>query len=184
MSRRASNRASGGPILGGIPELPERQYDHKTHVPVLDLKGVYSVPFNSEEEGVKSFSVLIFPRDHVTHVENSPGKYVSDGPWSQERCLSIVYFIEGTRRTPELLLGFIDHGIAQRDSVGFSVESLPLPLLKGGSKFECNSNLRSPTSIIHTRHFFSGCVPTTTSFPGPPFIRSFEPLNRKRKRNR
>ena len=139
-----TRRGAHATVLGGIPEEPERPYNHLTHVPVLDLKGIYSVPFDAEQEGIKSFRAIIFLRNHVTHIENSPGKYITDGEWSAETALNIVYFDEGTtHRTPELLLGFVDHGIADSNSVGFSVESLPLPLLKSGKQYEKKSSYRS-----------------------------------------
>ena len=131
---RARATAAGPVVLGGVPELPERFFDFKTQQVVLDLKAVHEFPFDPERAGTKSLRAFIFPRDRVTHVPGSPGKYVVDGDWSTETTLRLVYFAVGTQQKAELLLSFIDHGTADADSIGLSVESMPLPLLQSGKR--------------------------------------------------
>ena len=133
---------SAGPVPppGDVPDLPERPYDHQVQVPILDLAGTFYVPYD-ESNGVKSFQVIIGPRGKITHVCNMPGKYVSDGEVSVERAFQFVYFIAATRRSPEVIIGFISRAVGENYNELF-VESLALPLHKKANSFEYMSNIR------------------------------------------
>jgi len=145
MSRRSQGPA---PLEAAIPDEPERAFDDKKQVVVIDLKGLCEVPYDPDFSGTKSLRAFIFPRDKVTHVDGIPGQYVVLGEYSVELGLSIIHFHASFKRRPELLLNFVDHGTANNDCSGISVESLGLPLLKSHGKYEQFSNLRPIKDVV------------------------------------
>jgi len=165
MAPKSRKTTDGEPVLlGGVPEKPERAFDASTHVAVLDLKGVFEFPFNPLQSGTKSFVVILFPRNKVVHAGMS-GCYVVDGGYSVERALGIAYFKDGSLQSPELILAFIDHGIADSSQTGISIESLPLPLLKGGKRYEQYSNCRPLESVVGFSSLPSGIPWSVTLVP-------------------
>ena len=129
-------------VLCGIPVVPHLAFNAEESNVVIDLKGLHEIPFDTESNGTKSFRALIFPKDRVSHIDERVGNYVVHGDYEVVTGLSIVYFRDGTLLLPNLLLSFIDHGWADADQSGISVESLPLPLMKGSKRYEKYSVIR------------------------------------------
>ena len=121
---------------------PQRKFSAAESTVVIDLKGLHEVPFDTESSGTKSFRAIVFPKDRVSHVDSMVGHYVVHGEYRLETSLTIVYLHDGTLLLPNLLLSFIDHGLADSEQCGISVESLPLPLLKSGKKYQTHSVIR------------------------------------------
>jgi hypothetical protein len=144
MSRRSAGPA---PKEGVIPDFPERTFDIKKQVVVIDLKGLIEVPYDSMKFGIKSMRAFVFDIGGVTHVEGEHGKYVVAGDYSIELSFSIVYFTPETKRAPEFLLSFVDHGMADHSSHGISVETLHLPLLQSARRYQNQSNMTSMSYV-------------------------------------
>ena len=112
---------------GEVP--PKIPFSSKDIDVVLDVKSLCGLPWDAEQDGVHAFRALFFPKGKVIHVPDMPGRYVVDGNWKRQEALVVVHFVEATKRLPELLLSFVDHGMASELQAGISVETLKLPLL-------------------------------------------------------
>lgn len=112
---------------GEVP--PKIPFSSKDIDVVLDVKSLCGLPWDAEQDGVHTFRALFFPKGKVIHVPDMPGRYVVDGNWKRQEALVVVHFVEATKRLPELLLSFVDHGMASELQAGISVETLKLPLL-------------------------------------------------------
>ena len=132
---------SGGPpdavVWSGEvpPKIPFTATDTEV---VLDGKSLCGLPWDADQDGVRAFRALLFPKGKVMHVPDMPGRYVVDGEWVQQTALVVVHFVESTNRKPELLLSFVDHGMASETQQGMSVETLKLPLLVRKDTYESN----------------------------------------------
>ena len=114
---------------------------------VLDFKSLCGLPWDPQQDGIHTFRALIFDKGKVMHVPDMPGRYVVDGNWDQQSSLQVVHFVESTRRLPELLLSFIDHGMACESQTGISVETLKLPLLIRKDTYETSARV-APMSDV------------------------------------
>jgi hypothetical protein len=111
------------------------------------LKGICGIPFDPLVDGVLSFRALMLPKGKSMAIPDVHGCFAVDGSWTNQVALMVVHFVEKTRRLPELLCYFIDHGMANRDQSGISVASLKLPLLIRKSTYEADTKV-APMSDV------------------------------------
>ena len=119
---------------GEVP--PEIDFNTTETEVVIDLKALCVLPFDHEMDGVHAFRALFMPRGKTMKVPDAHGCYIVDGTYSNQTALSVVHFVDSTKRLPELLLSFIDHGMASGTQTGISVSSLKLPLLIRANTYE------------------------------------------------
>ena len=115
------------------PDIP---FDSKTTVCVLDMRSMCELPVDLETNGVSALRALLLPLGKTLHVPGEPGCYVTDGDFRQQMALCKVYFVEATKREPELLLCFSDYGVLNPKAKGTFVISLALPLQKRRNVYE------------------------------------------------
>ena len=94
---------------------------------VPDLKGLFHLPFDKENDGVKVAQAFVFPKGKALHVPTWPGKYVTAGEHAHVTVLCLVHF-KSPVVPPALLTAFVDHEAADDRMKGVSVESVRLPL--------------------------------------------------------
>ena len=135
----------GNPWDGEVP--PKIPFNSDVTECVLDIKGICSIPFDTDAEGVCSFRVLMMPKGKTMAIPNVHGCYIVDGDFTNQVALVIVHFNDNTHRLPELLCYFMDHGMANRDQSGLSVVSLKLPLLIRKGSYESDTKV-APMSDV------------------------------------
>jgi hypothetical protein len=125
----------------GIPSKPQVPFNAETQEAVLDLRALYQIPFNPDEDGISALRIMIFLKGKCLHVPGQPGKYIVSGEWGNQYAINIVHFIEAKKRPPELCISFIDYGMLSNQSSGMFVESLLLPLNKSRNVYEDTSRI-------------------------------------------
>ena len=125
------------PPSGGEPDAvvwsgevaPKIPFSSDQYDVALDVKALCGLPWDAQQDGVRAFRLLLFQKGKVIHVPEMFGHYVVDGEWTTQTAIAVVHFKEATKRLPELLITFIDHGMADESQKGISVETVALPLL-------------------------------------------------------
>ena len=114
---------------------------------VVDLKGLISLPFDTDNDGMKCARALIFERGKAVHVPNVAGQYVTTAHYDVQTTPCMVHFSGGIRK-PELCVSFIDFAATNGGLAGVAVESLALPLKLSGKKFRSLTNMSQVSTIV------------------------------------
>ena len=115
---------------------PQHRFSSDTMELVPDLRSICGLPANPDEDGLLTFRALVLPKGKTLHVPDEPGCYATVGPWRTQIALSLVHFVESTKRKAELLLAFADFGMLSNVAKGVFMMSLQLPLAKARNIFE------------------------------------------------
>ena len=113
-----------------IGKQPQYPFDVKETDVIIDVRCLCGLPEDPEADGMESWRAVFLPKGKTIHVPEEPGAYVTLGPYRSQLAISIVHFASTTARDPELLLGFVDHGMMKDSAIGIYVKSLQLPLCK------------------------------------------------------
>ena len=119
-----------------------------THELIVDPKGWCSIPFDTSEDGFKSFRVLIVPRGKTTHVPGVPGRYALMGTYQTIVAPVLVHFTEASGRKPELVTSFTDFAIGNDELSGVAANTLELPLKQGHNKYRASQNVTNLENVI------------------------------------
>ena len=111
-------------------EAPKCPFDFNTQLAVCDLRSLCALPPDPEQDGMRTFRVMIFKKGRVLKVPSAPGCYATNADWRVQIALALVHFVPATKRKAELLLCFVDMGMVCNSATGMFVESLQLPLKK------------------------------------------------------
>ena len=113
-----------------------------SHELIVDPKGWCGIPFDTNDDGFRSFRAFIVPRGKSTHVPNVPGHYALVGTKPEVLVAPLlVHFQPSTGRKPELLVTFVDYAMGNAELSGVSVEALDLPLKKSHNNYARHPNL-------------------------------------------
>ena len=111
-------------------------FNPSTQELILDLKGCCALPSDQETTATCSFRAIIMPIGKYVHEPNKPGRYAVLGSFRSVTALCLVHFDESLQREPELLLHFLDHGLADAKSMhGVMVMTVQLPLLESANVY-------------------------------------------------
>ena len=119
-----------------------------THELLVDPKGWCSIPFNTDDDGFKSFRALIVPRGKTTHVPNVPGRYALFGSFDVLVPPLLVHFDPATNRKAELVTSFLDFAMGNAELSGVAVETLELPLKMSHNKYRTAPNVTNLENVI------------------------------------
>jgi hypothetical protein len=120
-------------------------YDPTTQEIILDLKGLSSVPYDQQTAGTMSFRALVMPKGKYVHEPQKAAKYLVLGSFRSITAFCLVKFDQSLNREPELLLNFVDCGLADANSIeGIMVETVQLPLMTSAGVFQ--KSLRTSTA--------------------------------------
>lgn len=158
----AMKRASaGGKAAEAVPPVPQKAvgFDPAKETLMLDFKAACQLPFNPDNGGVKAFRAIIFPKGFGHHVPDEPAKLLLVGEYRRQYALELVHFDPSTARDPELLLAFVDYGLANCAMSGVSVETLPLPLHIAKKTYNTESRLTPITSVVAFEQIDCGKAP-------------------------
>ena len=119
--------AAVGKAAEAVPPVPQKAvgFDPSKETLILDFKAACQLPFNPDNGGVKAFRAIIFQKGFGHHVPDEPAKLLLVGEYRRQYALELVHFDPSTARDPELLLAFVDYGLANSAMSGVSVETLP-----------------------------------------------------------
>ena len=126
-------------------------FDHGKEQLVFDMKGVSSIPYDTDETGIESTRAFILPRNQFVHVPDVPGHYTTvdtDEP-KVITALMKVHFNPATKKKPGLLVGVQDFGIANAARHGQFVRTVELPLEPQRGKFS-NVVSVSPIELVQS----------------------------------
>ena len=142
--------AAIGKAAESVPPVPQKAvgFDPSKETLILDFKAACQLPFNPDNGGVKAFRAIIFPKGFGHHVPDEPAKLLLVGEYRRQYALELVHFDPSTARDPELLLAFVDYGLANSAMSGVSVETLPLPLHIAKKNYNTESRLTPITSVV------------------------------------
>ena len=158
----AMKRASaGGKAAEAVPPVPQKAvgFDPAKETLMLDFKAACQLPFNPDNGGVKAFRAIIFPKGFGHQVPDEPAKLLLVGEYRRQYALELVHFDPSTARDPELLLAFVDYGLANCAMSGVSVETLPLPLHIAKKTYNTESRLTPITSVVAFEQIDCGKAP-------------------------
>ena len=158
----AMKRANAvGKDAEAVPPVPQKavSFDPAKETLMLDFKAACLLPFNPDNGGVKAFRAIIFPKGFAHHVPDEPAKLLLAGAYRRQYALELVHFDRSTARDPELLLAFVDYGLANSAMSGVSVETLPLPLHIRKQTYNTESRLTPITSVVAFEEIDCGKAP-------------------------
>ena len=118
-----------------------------THELCVDYKGLLSLPYDTENDGMKCARGLIFLTGRAVHVPDMAGQYVTTGQYAVVSLPCLVHFT-GDRK-PELCTALLDFAATNCGLAGVVVESLTLPLkLAGKDKYRSLPNMTQADTIV------------------------------------
>ena len=124
-------------------------FDPETQEIILDLKGLCALPYDLELSAFHSFRGIIMPSGKFVHEPKKAGKYLVLGNFRSVTCFTLVHFKPSMERTSELLLSFVDHGLANATSMhGVQVETVMLPLLVSAGVYSKALRMTSVQDIV------------------------------------
>ena len=112
-----------------------------------DLKGLFHLPFDKENDGVKVAQAFVFPKGKALHVPTWPGKYVTAGEHAHVTVLCLVHF-KSPVVPPALLTAFVDHEAADDRMKGVSVESVRLPLKLRNNVYQKETDITPIEDVV------------------------------------
>ena len=153
--------AAVGKAAEAVPPVPQKAvgFDPSKETLILDFKAACQLPFNPDNGGVKAFRAIIFQKGFGHHVPDEPAKLLLAGAYRRQYALELVHFDRSTARDPELLLAFVDYGLANSAMSGVSVETLPLPLHVSKKTYNTESRLTPITSVVAFEQIDCGKAP-------------------------
>ena len=153
--------AAVGKAAEAVPPVPQKAvgFDPAKETLILDFKAACQLPFNPDNGGVKAFRAIIFQKGFGHHVPDEPAKLLLVGEYRRQYALELVHFDPSTARDPELLLAFVDYGLANSAMSGVSVETLPLPLHVSKKTYNTESRLTPITSVVAFEQIDCGKAP-------------------------
>ena len=111
------------------------------HELIIDPKLMCSIPYDANNDGVKSFRAFVVPKGKCVHHPHQPGRYVVFGTMTEAVAPCLVHFAASTLRKPELVLSFVDYGFSSSSLEGISVETLPLPLMIKANTYQKHASV-------------------------------------------
>ena len=117
-----------------------------THDLVPDLKGLVSIPYDVETDGLKCARFLIFTKGKAVHTPNAHGQYITTAPYDVMQLPCLAHF-EGIRK-PELCTSIVDFSATNRAIAGVSIETLRLPLKMRHNTYQTLANFVPAADIV------------------------------------
>ena len=124
-----------------------------------DFKAVCQLPFDTQSSGVKFLRGIVFPKGSAIHYPDDDSRLLVAGEFRRQCALELVHFAPSTARDPELLLCFIDLGMANSAMTGVSVETLPLPLHVQKKTYNTESRMTPIKDVVAFEQINCGKAP-------------------------
>ena len=124
-----------------------------------DFKAVCQLPYDTQSSGIKFLRGIVFPKGSAIHYPDDDSRLLIAGEFRRQCALELVHFAPSTARDPELLLCFVDLGMANSAMTGVSVETLPLPLHVQKKTYNTESRMTSIKDVVAFEQINCGKAP-------------------------